>query len=1005
MLELNEITKSYSMGAADAVQALKGINIKFRRCDLVSILGPSGCGKSTTLNIIGGLDQYTTGDLVINGRSTKGFNDRDWDNYRNHSVGFIFQSYNLIRHQSVLDNVELALTLSGVSKKDRREKAKKALIDVGLGDHIDKTPKEMSGGQMQRVAIARALVNNPDIILADEPTGALDSKTSVQVMEILKEVAKDRLVVMVTHNPELAMQYSTRIIRMKDGEVVEDTRPLSQKEIEIEKERDIQELKAANIVDAEAKGEEVDHTTPRFKIFKNLNNTKLKTPKELIEQARIRRKQPHLSHKDQFKLSLKNLFTKKGRTILTAFAGSVGIFGIGAVLAISQGMNGYIQETEEKTLSSTPLTISSSATDFTVILQSVTDLLKNGTGDIVDPERAKDPEVWRKNVVGNLAKIVNGAMKGENNLGAFKKYLDHQIEDPNSNLSKAAAGLYYNYNLNLSTYYPVYSPDGKIADVKEANLLDQVMNLITNHLELNDDIFQNINIASLTPIISTLSSLSGGSSLISFNMWEELLTANNNPNEINPMIKKQYELVGENSKWPENYNDIIVVCDANYEIPDISLYSLGLIPEDEMACLMNDAINGTHEWEEKYPDSRKKWKLSEIMNFKDYKLIPNYCFYKKSETESSQVTYTDVRDVPGQAANIYENDERVVNLNVCGIVKLKKEFASSGGMIGGAIGYTQSLRNYIVENAKKSDICIAQNASPEVDVLSGLPFKTKTETEDSNKAVAFRNYISKITTETKGIDYTHAKADVYRRYHAKHESKAEIEKILDSIQKEFPFLEQLIKDIFGDKASIQEKIMVAALVLQGMDEKTAKDYVANIPDDKKEALINTIYSKVLDELIVNRDIVSDANRAKEFDAWYKSETPPSDPTIDPYACGYQWALKNSGDGLFATWYNELIEFSKNNFDDNLLAFGQANLDCPASIKLFANTFNDKSKITDEIDKYNVTAEEAAKIKYTDYVGFIMSSVGKILNIITYVLIAFAAISLVVSSIMIAVITL
>ncbi|MCQ2795601.1 MAG: ABC transporter ATP-binding protein/permease [Bacilli bacterium] len=1017
MLELNEITKSYSMGAADAVQALKGINIKFRRCDLVSILGPSGCGKSTTLNIIGGLDQYTTGDLVINGRSTKGFKDRDWDNYRNHSVGFIFQSYNLIRHQSVLDNVELALTLSGVSKKDRREKAKKALIDVGLGDHINKTPKEMSGGQMQRVAIARALVNDPDIILADEPTGALDSKTSVQVMEILKQVAKDRLVVMVTHNPELAEQYSTRIIRMKDGEVVEDTRPLSQKEIQAEKERDIQELKAMNIAIAQENKEDVDHTTPRFKIFKNLNNTKLKTPKELIERAKVKRTQPHLSHKDQFKLSLKNLFTKKGRTILTAFAGSVGIFGIGAVLAISQGMNGYIRETEEKTLSTTPLTISSSATDYTALIQSATELLQNSSGEIVDPERAKDPQVWRKNVIGSVAKLLEGVMQGDNNLGGFKEYIDDQITKPGTKLNEAAAGVFYNYNLKLSTLYE----DPDTGEVREANLMNNIIDLVTNHLDFDSELFKNIDITAITPLLSTLSSLSGGSSMLSLDIWQELLTDKFDSTKLNPMIDNQYEIVGE-GHWPTKPEEIVVVCDANFEIPDVTLYSLGLIPEDEMACLMNDAINNTHNWEKDFPDSKKNWSLKALKENTKYKMVPNCYFYSRVGE-----IWTDNRNTPGALETLYRSD-KPIELEISAIVKLKDKFASSGGLISGAIGYTKALRDKVVEICKNSDVYKAQELSTNVDILTGERFRSAVSgkgmtTED--KAKEFVEIINGLKPDNDGKSTTdpldsitvQSRADIYRHYlTTKAEEglddggvKAALQSLIDIYMKDSligKLLEKIIEDLDIKDEDIADKLLVIALLTQGYDVASAENYILelkNNPDQYKK-LLKTVTSKVIETMIEKYDVVDNVTRSQEFYSYFTGNDG------EGHDGAYKEALKitdvDARNAILANWYDKLITFSSNTYDDNLVALGGINEKRPASIKIYANSFSDKSKITSAIDDYNsFQQEEAAKIKYTDYVGFIMSSVGKILDIITYVLIAFAAISLVVSSIMIAVITL
>ncbi len=394
MLELKQIKKDYPAGDG-VVHALKGIDLQFRKSEFVSILGPSGCGKTTMLNIIGGLDGYTDGDLVINGTSTKQFKDRDWDAYRNHSIGFVFQSYNLIPHQTVLQNVELALTLSGVSKAERRERAKKALEDVGLGDQLKKKPSEMSGGQMQRVAIARALVNNPDIILADEPTGALDTETSVQVMEILKNISKDRLIVMVTHNPELAEQYSSRIIRMLDGVITDDSMPLTAEEIEAEK-----------------------------KAVEEANKDAKKT------------KKPSMSFGTSFMLSLKNLFTKKGRTILTAFAGSIGIIGIALILAISTGMTAYINDVQESTLSAYPLTLEATTVEMSALMEAFMNV------DSEDTAHENDA-VYKKTALYDMINAMNNIETSENDLKAFNEFLTSKIADEESELSKAVKGIQY----------------------------------------------------------------------------------------------------------------------------------------------------------------------------------------------------------------------------------------------------------------------------------------------------------------------------------------------------------------------------------------------------------------------------------------------------------------------------------------------------------------------------------------------------------------------------------
>ena len=405
MLTLNNICKDYQ-GGSTVVHALRDVSLQFRKSEFVSILGPSGCGKTTMLNIIGGLDQYTAGDLIINGVSTKHYMDRDWDAYRNHSVGFVFQNYNLIPHQSVLQNVELALTLSGVSKRERRRRAAEALERVGLGDQLKKKPAEMSGGQMQRVAIARAIVNNPDIVLADEPTGALDSETSVQVMEILKEIARDRLVIMVTHNPDLAERYSTRIVRMLDGRVLSDTAPLSEQEIEA----------ASAEVGAEGKAKKV--------------------------------KMPSMSFATSFGLSLKNLFTKKGRTLLTSFAGSIGIIGIALIYAVSFGTTGFINELQEDTLASYPLTIEATTVDVSTLMQTFMGVAQENA-EVKELDR-----VYSESVMVDLVTALNSREDKENDLRSFKKYIEKQLSDTDEDnkLMNALSGVQYTYDFDLLVY-------------------------------------------------------------------------------------------------------------------------------------------------------------------------------------------------------------------------------------------------------------------------------------------------------------------------------------------------------------------------------------------------------------------------------------------------------------------------------------------------------------------------------------------------------------------------
>ncbi len=505
MLKLSNITKQYTLGG-NTIDALRGVDLEFRENEFVSILGPSGCGKTTTLNIIGGLDRYTSGDLIINGRSTKDYKDGDWDAYRNHSIGFVFQSYNLISHQTVLSNVELALTLAGVSKAERRRRAVEALERVGLGDQLNKVPSQMSGGQMQRVAIARALINDPDILLADEPTGALDSETSVQVMELLKEVAQDRLVIMVTHNPELAQQYSTRIITLKDGRVTGDSNPY--------------------------------HTEEQAPV--------------LTGKLAKADKKPSMSFLTALSLSLTNLRTKMGRTVLTAFAGSIGIIGIALILALSAGINDYINQVQEDTLSSYPLTIQAESTDMTAMMASLMgarrDQLTGEAAQGQDPDR-----VYASTVMYDMMDSMLNAEVETNNLQAFKEYLDNGgggIRD--------MANVHYSYDFDFDIY--TQDENGDIIKCDVMTLMQDAMSAMyggdySTYFEQMGSMYSQMDV------------------------WEELLPGEDGQ-LIAPQVKADYELLY--GDWPQGHDEVILFVDGNNEISDLMLYALGLMPHDDM---------------------------------------------------------------------------------------------------------------------------------------------------------------------------------------------------------------------------------------------------------------------------------------------------------------------------------------------------------------------------------------------------------------------------------------
>ena len=521
MLKLKNVTKIYELETFKQT-ALNDININFRKNEFVSILGQSGSGKTTMLNIIGGLDSYTTGDLIVNGISTKEFTDRDWDTYRNHRIGFIFQSYNLIGHQSILANVELALTLTGVSKKERRMKAKKALEEVGLGEHINKKPNQLSGGQMQRVAIARALINNPEIILADEPTGALDSETSVQIMNILKEIARDRLVIMVTHNPELANTYSTRIVELKDGKIISDT--------------------------DQYEGEEI---------------------KERSDVKKRKSKKTSMSFKTAFGLSLNNLMTKKGRTILTAFAGSIGIIGIAVILSISTGVQNYINKTEEETLSSYPLTIEETTID-------IGSFMENSVSNKTTCEKNK---ICSNNIMGDLLSATTSSQIS-NNLVDFKNYLDN-----NETVQNAVNDIKYHYGFDLQIYS---NNNDKLVKVNPSGLAQAMMG------NTNSDM--NVPMAS------------------SNNVFTELM-------DNDRLLENQYEVI--KGRFPSKYNEIVLIVNDNNQLTDYTMYALGLKDQQEIMNIQQSIMNGNT-----YESKVTSYSYDEILNLK-YKLVLNTSYYEK----------------------------------------------------------------------------------------------------------------------------------------------------------------------------------------------------------------------------------------------------------------------------------------------------------------------------------------------------------------------------------------
>ena len=619
MLQLKNITKNYLSGDNE-VQALKGINIEFRENEFVSILGQSGCGKTTLLNIIGGLDRYTSGDLIINGKSTKEFKDKDWDTYRNHSVGFVFQSYNLIPHQTVLANVELALTISGVGKAERRKRAIEALQKVGLGDQINKKPNQMSGGQMQRVAIARALVNDPDILLADEPTGALDSKTSVQVMEILKEISKDRLIIMVTHNPELAKKYSSRIVKLLDGKIIDDSNPYKSSEEDVKKAR----------------------------------NKKDKSGKASMKFTTAVR------------LSLNNLMTKKGRTFLTSFAGSIGIIGIALILSLSHGMQSYINRVEEDTLSSYPLTIQEASIDVTSMLEA---MMGNG-----EKEEHNDNKIYSRPIVNNKLETVSTKLQ-TNNLEEFKKYL----ESGDTNIKDYINAIQYEYNLNLNIYKQ--NEDKTYQQVNPSKVFDELG--FGEMMESRQ---------------STSSMMSGSMTMTQTDVWNEMLDNQN-------LLQSQYDVLA--GKWPTKYNEVVLIVDENNEISDYTLYSLGIKDIKEL----NESMEKIKNKEKVEAGESESYSYDDLLNYK-FKILLNTDYYKESGN-----AWQDMSNDDEYMKNVVDNAEEIT---IVGIIKPNEENVSSSG--AGMIGYTKELKEYVINKINETEIVKEQKENPNINVFTGIEF-------------------------------------------------------------------------------------------------------------------------------------------------------------------------------------------------------------------------------------------------------------------------------------------
>ena len=892
MLTLKKIVKEYPAGDTK-VSALKGIDIEFRNSEFVAILGPSGCGKTTLLNIVGGLDGYTDGDLIISGRSTKEFDSSDWDSYRNHSIGFVFQSYNLIPHQSVLSNVELALTLSGVSRAERRRRAKEALIKVGLEDQMNKKPNQMSGGQMQRVAIARALVNDPEILLADEPTGALDTATSVQIMEILKEISKDKLIIMVTHNPELAEKYATRTVKLLDGCITEDSNPY--------------------------KGEEIE----------------VLSKKEQKKRRDKREKKPSMSFFTALSLSLNNLMTKKTRTFLTSFAGSIGIIGIALILSVSTGVQTYINRVQEDTLSSYPITIERE----TVEMSELVEAMMQNNEDVTAHELDK---IYASAVMYDLVNKLNSIETSENNLKAFKEYLENE-----EGFRDCVSAVKYTYDLDFGIY--TKDTDGKVVKSDVMELISQIYGMdMTAQPEQNSS--EMGGMVGMMESSSTSSMMSMGP----MNVWEELLSGEGDE-LINPTIKEQYDVIY--GKWPESYDEIVLVVNENNEITDLTLYALGLKTADEMKEIMRMAYAG----EQFDISSLGSWDYEEICGM-TFRLVPDANKYQKQENG----TYVDLSLSSAGLDYLYNNKDSAIDLKVVGIIRESENAVSA--MIKGSLGYTAALTEKVIETAENSELVMAQLADPEKDAITGLPFPKEEESNmtDEMKAELFSEYAALITNSEKASLFIE----------------------LSSIPSEEYIAGALANAMATMDDEAKNQTLVKAFSAQmGVDEAQVAEYVFSLSEEDKgkyltEILTYSIVEQYAKGVEAQLSALSFEALAMQFDN--------TEYSVETLAYAYDNLMPRA--------------VSESTYEENLSLMGYVDKNDPATINIFATTFADKDVISELIASYNEGVSEEDKISYTDYVALLMSSITTIINAISYVLIAFVAISLVVSSIMIGIIT-
>lgn len=910
MLQIKNIKKQYQTG--DLIQkALDGVSLNLRDNEFVAILGPSGSGKTTLLNIIGGLDHYDEGDLIINSISTSKYTDRDWDSYRNHTIGFVFQSYNLIPHQTLLANVELALTISGISKNERRQRALKALEDVGLKEQANKIPNQLSGGQMQRVAIARALVNNPDILLADEPTGALDSKTSIQVMDLLKEVAKDRLVVMVTHNPELAYKYATRIVELKDGKIISDSDPF----------------------------EDIDDTKPIK--YNNMGKSSMSLMMSL-------------------QLSFNNLKTKKARTILTAFAGSIGIIGIALILSISTGVNDYINSIEQETLSEYPLIITSSGLNMSAML-----------GDTNTDEELEEAEIRVSNMISTLFSSFSA-----NDLASLKDYLDHG----DSNINEYTRAIEYEYNVTPH----IYSSD--TSSIHQIN---------------PDKTFAPLGLGSTSSTNNILSST------MSTDVFYKL------PKET-ALYEDQYDVKA--GRWPKSYDECVLVLSRGGRMSDLLLYTLDLKDYDELVQMIEDfAANKNVEVD----NEALTYDYDDILGH-EFKLVNPSDYYKY---DAEYNLYVDKTSDEEYMKKLIDEGE---TLKIVGIVQAKED--SDIAMLQSGIYYHDSLVEHIINETVQSDAYLSQIDNPEIDIFTGKEFGESNDDFDLNSIFTIdEDIMSKTITvdesalSSVNLDLSNIKIDL-------NDLNINIDEILSGIS-----INITAENIEAMAKAIQDDFVTYCILNDLSPEMSEEGYNVHFITYINSQEGQNFIREQVSALLVNSGLTQDAinqvmNNIKK--AIGDNQSAIMRKIADEISSQINSAMTNTINSLpnaikfntdvfmsgikFNMTEEELSELlvammstARTSYDNNLRTLGYTDITSPSSISIYPLDFETKTEVINILDTYNEHMEaldEDKVISYTDYVGTLMTSVTDIVNVISYVLIAFVAISLIVSSIMIGVIT-